>query len=67
MHFTVESTSFKSRFMAQINNSFGGGRMSLALNNMQFCLLNPALKKHKWVIADTISSYPHWHARPTEQ
>lgn len=32
---TMESTSFKSRFMTQINNSFGSGDMS-CLNEAQF-------------------------------
>lgn len=34
--YDMESTSFKSKFLAQINNSFGSGGMSLALNETQF-------------------------------
>ena len=32
----MESTSHKSRFLGQINNSFGSGGMSLAFNEVQF-------------------------------
>ena len=41
----MESTSFKSRFMANINNSFGSGGMSLALNESQFSSFIQFLKK----------------------
>ena len=34
--FTVESISFKSKFMTKLNNSFGSGGMTLALNEAQF-------------------------------
>lgn len=43
--FTMESTSFKSKFLGQINNSFGSGGMSLALNEAQFSLFIQFLKK----------------------
>lgn len=49
--FTVESTSFKPRFMSQINNSFGSGGMSLALNEAQFQQFIQFLK-------DNVSSLP---------
>ena len=42
--FTVESTTFKSHFMSQINNSFGSGDMSLALNEAQFAQFIQFLK-----------------------
>ena len=41
----MESTSFKSKFLGQINNSFGSGGMSLALNEAQFSLFIQFLKK----------------------
>lgn len=41
----MESTSFKSKFLGQINNSFGSGGMSLALNEAQFSLLIQFPKK----------------------
>lgn len=43
--FTMESTSFKSRFLTQINNSFGSGGMSLAFNETQFSSFIQFLKK----------------------
>ena len=43
--FTMESTSFKSKFIAQLNNSFGSGGMSLAFNDNQFSLFLQFLKK----------------------
>ena len=36
--FTMESTAYKSRFLVQINNSFGRGGMSLAQNEAQFSM-----------------------------
>ena len=44
--FTVESTSYKPRFMTQINNSFGSGGMSLALNEAQFQQFVQFMKDH---------------------
>lgn len=41
----MESTAFKSRFIAQINNSFGSGGMSLALNEAQFSQFIQFLKR----------------------
>ena len=41
--FTMESPSFKSKFIAQLNNSFGSGGMSL--NDNQFSLFLQFLKK----------------------
>ena len=43
--FTVESASFKSKFMTQINASFGSGGMTLALNESQFALFFQFLKE----------------------
>lgn len=43
----MESTSFKSRFLSQINNSFGSGGMSLALNEAQFSSFIQFLKREK--------------------
>ena len=43
--FTMESTSYKSRFLAQINNSFGSGGMSLAFNEAQFSMFIQFLKQ----------------------
>ena len=43
--FTMESTSHKSKFLAQINNSFGSGGMSLALNEAQFAMFIQFLKQ----------------------
>ena len=48
----MESTSFKSKFIGQINNSFGSGGMSLALNEAQFAMFIQYLKK------DSLSSLP---------
>lgn len=42
--FTIESTSHRTRFMAQINSSFGSGGMTLALNDVQFSALIQQLK-----------------------
>ena len=47
--FTIESAGCKSRFMAQINNSFGSGGMSLAFNEMQFAAFVQFLKMHNSV------------------
>ena len=44
-YFTMESTSYKSKFLAQINNSFGSGGMSLAFNEAQFALFIQFLKQ----------------------
>ena len=41
----MESTSYKSRFLAQINNSFGSGGMSLAFNEAQFSMFIQFLKQ----------------------
>ena len=41
----MESTAFKSKFMAQLNNSFGSGGMSLAFNDNQFSLFLQSLKR----------------------
>jgi hypothetical protein len=41
----MESTSFKSKFLAQINNSFGSGGMSLAFNETQFSSFIQYIKK----------------------
>ena len=43
--FTMESTSYKSKFLAHINNSFGSGGMSLALNEVQFSTFIQFLKQ----------------------
>ncbi len=50
--FTMESTSFKSKFMSRINNSFGSRGMSLALNEAQFSQFIQFLKH------DGLSSLP---------
>ena len=41
----MESTSFKSKFLAEINNSFGSGGMSLAFNEATFSSFIQYLKK----------------------
>ena len=41
----MESTSYKSKFLAQINKSFGSGGMSLALNEVQFSMFIQFLKQ----------------------
>ena len=41
---SVDSISYKYRFMAQLNNSFGSGGMSLALSEAQFSLFFQFLK-----------------------
>ena len=35
--FTIKSTSFRNKFMAQLNGSFGSGGMTLSLTEPQFC------------------------------
>ena len=41
----MESTLHKSKFMTQVNNSFGSGGMSLALNEAQFAIFIQYLKQ----------------------
>ena len=43
--FTMESASFRSRFLSQLNNSFGSGGMSLAFNDAQFSSFIQYLKQ----------------------
>lgn len=42
--FTIASAACKSRFMAQVNNSFGSGGMSLTFNENQFATFVQFLK-----------------------
>lgn len=42
--FTVESISYKFKFMCQLNNSFGSGGMSLAMSEAQFSMFIQYLK-----------------------
>lgn len=45
--FTIESASCKSKFMLQINSSFGSGGMSLALNEVHFAAFIQYLKSQQ--------------------
>ena len=42
--FTIDSTSFRNKFMAQLNSSFGSGGMTLSLSEPQFCSFIQFLK-----------------------
>ena len=42
--FSMESASCKSKFLSQVNSSFGSGGMSLAMNDLQFAGLILHLK-----------------------
>ena len=41
----MESASFRSRFLSQLNNLFGSGAMSLAFNDAQFSSFIQFLKQ----------------------
>ena len=42
----MESAAFKSKFMKQINSSFGSGGMALAMNEAEFALFLMYLKSN---------------------
>ena len=45
--FSMESASNKTKFLSQINSSFGSGRMSLAMSDLQFARFILHLKRNQ--------------------